>query len=660
MRALPVVDLGQETPLNLQGDSEKQAVNQKGISKRWLFASIVIALAGASLIGMSMVIAMKGMRSAISRPQIVSLGYGTAKSKQPEGSRKTDKILRSETTVSAKQDYLAPAQITTATGVAIKNRQFVHLSTSLAQRTGVYANNIPKFNANKLLNPQDDATQTAELSMPAEVSDADVSIIRLDLTDMNIPDLTRAWSDEEVNILVKKEYDYWERDPNFFSQRTDLLKSLSIIQGSENFNFSYPDGNSNPFQSLDVQVVPENVSKLHRSTATQISNMFEERNIIYHKGVPFEDIIRSFGVTDKKLSEIITALGGTQRIASLADGHYVRALFAPLGTKPEGKPLVRVMVLGERGIEAIAAANDRGFFVSVPPPVISSDLHSDPFNNPSEEETGEGGEGARLYESLYETLAKNDLPRSFADELVKIFGYEIDFQRRVAAGDTIEIFYSQDEDNSTDPELLFSSITIGSDRRASFRFQTKDGTVEYYDPEGKSLKKFLLRKPVGESVMRSGFGMRRHPILKYSRLHAGVDWAGKIGTPIYAAGSGVIIKAGKSSGYGNRIEIQHANGYMTSYSHQSRFAAGIEPGVKVKQGQLIGYIGNTGLSTGPHLHYEVKINGHFVDPMTIKVPRTQELSGSLLDDFMRQRTEIIGQIKKTGIASLEYAQSGSN
>jgi murein DD-endopeptidase MepM/ murein hydrolase activator NlpD len=149
-----------------------------------------------------------------------------------------------------------------------------------------------------------------------------------------------------------------------------------------------------------------------------------------------------------------------------------------------------------------------------------------------------------------------------------------------------------------------------------------------------------VRKPIGEGELRSGFGMRYHPILRYSKMHTGVDWANRIGTPIIAAGNGTVIKAGWEAGYGRRVEIQHANGYVTTYSHQSAFAKGISPGIRVRQGQVIGYLGSTGLSTGPHLHYEVLVNGHFVNPMKIKVPRGRELDGRALAEFKRQRDQV--------------------
>ena len=184
-------------------------------------------------------------------------------------------------------------------------------------------------------------------------------------------------------------------------------------------------------------------------------------------------------------------------------------------------------------------------------------------------------------------------------------------------------------------------MTVRDQTFKYYRFQTPDDNmVDYYDENGRSTRKFLVRKPIAEGDMTSPFGMRYHPILHFARMHTGVDWAAPIGTPIFSAGNGVIIKAAWDIGYGRRIEIQHANGYVTTYNHLSGFGRGVVEGAHVTQGQIIGYLGNSGLSTGPHLHYEVIINGNFVDPMAIKLPRTREFDGKMLAAFKRERDRI--------------------
>ena len=185
-----------------------------------------------------------------------------------------------------------------------------------------------------------------------------------------------------------------------------------------------------------------------------------------------------------------------------------------------------------------------------------------------------------------------------------------------------------------------------------YRFQNNsDGTIDHFDESGRSNRRFLIRKPITEGILRSGFGLRYHPVLHYSKMHTGVDWADKIGTPIIAAGDGVVIKAEWDSGYGRRVEIQHNYNFVTTYNHLSAFAAGINEGVKVRQGQVIGYLGNSGLSTGPHLHYEVMVNDNYVDPLSIKLPSNKELDRAQMAEFKRERERIDDLLKQTVVTS---------
>jgi murein DD-endopeptidase MepM/ murein hydrolase activator NlpD len=213
----------------------------------------------------------------------------------------------------------------------------------------------------------------------------------------------------------------------------------------------------------------------------------------------------------------------------------------------------------------------------------------------------------------------------------------------VRQGDSFDILFAEDEGDAKG-EVQYASLNLlGETPRRYYRFHTTDdGIIDFYDETGKSAKKFLMRKPLAGGNFRSGFGMRRHPILGYTRMHSGVDWSDDTGAPIFAAGNGTVIHADWSSGYGRRIEIQHLNGYVTTYSHLSGFARGIQEGQKVRQGQIIGYVGNTGLSTGPHLHYEVAINGNYVDPMRIKLPQGRVLEDQFLRAFERERERING------------------
>ena len=200
--------------------------------------------------------------------------------------------------------------------------------------------------------------------------------------------------------------------------------------------------------------------------------------------------------------------------------------------------------------------------------------------------------------------------------------------------------------------------SFGGMTRAFYRFQMQDGTVDYFDQDGRSSKQFLLRNPVPNGQFRSGFGARKHPILGYVRMHTGVDWAAPRGTPIIASGNGTVEKAGWAGGFGRQTIIRHANGYETSYNHQSAIAAGVVPGSKVRQGQVIGYVGSTGLATGDHLHYELIVNGTKVDPMRVRLPTGRVLSKGELEAFERERKRIDDLLKQDAKDGLKVAAAG--
>ena len=314
--------------------------------------------------------------------------------------------------------------------------------------------------------------------------------------------------------------------------------------------------------------------------------------------------------------------------------------------------LARLSVYSGENLEAAVAVNDRGGYVRVTPP-----RHSAKRASRDEPDDIDDRHAMRLYDSFYETALKQEIPRPIVDELVRIFANDVDFQRGVAAGDSFEVLFDESEEGEAHNQLLYAAITARNETYRYYRFQTPDdGLIDYYDQEGRSTRKFLVRMPIVGGRFTSGFGMRFHPILGYSRPHMGVDWAAPIGTPVFAAGNGTIISAGWDSGYGRRIEVEHANGYITTYNHLSGFARGAKIGTHVKQGQVIGYLGQTGLATGPHLHYEIVVNGHFVDPMRVKLARTREFDGRMLANFKRERERIDAVVQKAPNAPMVAAR----
>ena len=246
----------------------------------------------------------------------------------------------------------------------------------------------------------------------------------------------------------------------------------------------------------------------------------------------------------------------------------------------------------------------------------------------------------RLYQSIYETALRNQVPRPVIDDLIRIYSYDVDFQRKVQPGDSFEVLFAGEDENASDgskSEVLFASLTTAARPRSSIasRRPTTASSTTTTRP-ARARRSSWCASRSADGIMRSGFGSRNHPILGYTKMHTGVDWAAPMGTPIFASGNGTVEKAGWEGGYGKYIRIRHANGYETAYGHMSAFARGMEPGKRVRQGQVIGYVGSTGLSTGAHLHYEILVNGRFVDPMSIKLPRGRVLEGPVLAGFEQE------------------------
>jgi murein DD-endopeptidase MepM/ murein hydrolase activator NlpD len=318
---------------------------------------------------------------------------------------------------------------------------------------------------------------------------------------------------------------------------------------------------------------------------------------------------------------------------------------------------VRVIVLGDNAAEAVVALSDTGKYVAVDVQSLGNSTEVAEADEDDESDTT----AVRLYQSIYETALRNQVPRPVIDDLVRIYSYDVDFQRRAQPGDSFEVLYSGEEEADARNDVLFAALTVGGETKKFYRYQSPDDSVvDYYDETGKSAKKFLVRKPVGLGIMRSGFGFRRHPILGYSKMHTGVDWSAPYGTPIFSSGNGTVDKVGWEGGYGKYVRIKHNNGYETAYGHMSAFARGIEPGKRVRQGQVIGFVGSTGLSTGAHVHYEIVVNNRFVDPMRIRLPRGRVLEGPMLAGFEKERERVEGMMNRKGGAPARVAQTVGN
>ena len=552
--------------------------------------------------------------------------------------------------VAAKQTFKAPTTIKIGDKEVVRSRPFTILSTALTLTPNAYADAVPTFDPLMALSGAAEKADAAPDPGPVQ-DDAEVSFSQRDLSPAEAAvatgELTLAEAQAQVAEMLKSATS-GEDTPALPSQlllkRTsqagiDPLGGLSFAPGSVNANA--------PFASIEVKMVPENVTEAIKTPAPAESG---ERMVQLKHAESFEDLLRANGASKEAASAILAAFGVKPGDSPVAEGQKVILQYDESDTADKTPAIARVSVYAEEQLKATIAVNDAGAYV----PITLQRTAALKRNSDAESESG-----ISLYESFYQTALKQDVPKPIIDEMVRAFANDVDFQRATQPGDSMTAFLADPDEVDPHPQLLYATMSVRDQTLKYYRFQTPDdGLVDYYDENGRSVRKFLIRKPIIAGEMTSPFGMRFHPILHYSRMHTGVDWGAPIGTPILAAGNGVVIKAAYDSGYGRRVEIQHANGYVTTYNHMSGFARDIAAGVRVTQGQVIGYLGQTGLATGPHLHYEVIINGNFVDPMAIKLARTREFDGKMLASFKRERDRIDQLMTQAPNASARAAAPG--
>ena len=246
--------------------------------------------------------------------------------------------------------------------------------------------------------------------------------------------------------------------------------------------------------------------------------------------------------------------------------------------------------------------------------------------------------------SLYVDTTRAAIPAPVVAQLIRAYSFDVDFQRDIQRGDAFDVIYEQYQDKSGSSarsgNMVYAALKLSGITLQVYRFRLAGGVVGYFNEKGESVRKALMRTPVDGARLSSRYGRRRHPILGYTRMHRGVDFAAPRGTPVMAAGSGVIARAGWNGSYGRYIKIRHNGTYSTAYGHLHRYARNIRAGKRVRQGQIIGYVGSTGRSTGPHLHYEVHRNNRQINPMKLRLPTGNKLTGKRLARFMKFRAGI--------------------
>jgi len=648
--AAGTIDLGNDPPLTTgEEEAEAAAPVRRAVSWRWMGGTVLTGVTSICLMGGALFAALSNPDQFASLPD--SLVARVADDDDIVFGRKSDRIRQTEEHVSSRQVL----QVSTITRQGerdfIKLKPFARISASLTVRGEEFAAEVPAYDALRIF------ADTSEPEVPSAAPDVAVA---------GNDQLYGTALDGEVAVKVSA-FPVADADlePAVFLDTAEVEQivrasaHLPIADGSDPL-LAYADGSAveasmnpaDPFAALGVSIVPENVSSIAKTTAgAPIDDGYSEQIIAVAKDENLRTLFEENSITGDGADEIIAALSQLVDVSRLRPGQRVRVAYAadqmppmPGDPQTEADPAprqpIRVSIYEDGAHQATVARADNNVFVRADEPSITPELFAEA---PPEELPAPGGP-PKIYDALYQTALEQEIPAPLIDELIRVFAFDVDYQARVGAGDTMEVFHSLAEPGDSEagePEILYAALTLGGVAKRFYRFRTgDDGVVDYYDAEGKSAKKFLMRKPITAGVLRSNFGSRVHPILGYRRMHSGIDYAAPRGTPILAAGNGTVASAARSSGYGNLIVLRHTNGYETAYAHQSSFAKGISKGVQVRQGQIIGYVGSTGLSTGPHLHFEIRVNGKAVDPLRIRLPQGRVLEADYLTAFEHERQRI--------------------
>lgn len=349
------------------------------------------------------------------------------------------------------------------------------------------------------------------------------------------------------------------------------------------------------------------------SAETEPTPKILRKPVIVKKGDTLGKILSVGSVASSEIHAVTTALRTHFKPTNLRPGQQITLIYAGL---PDNQHFAGLELEPTPGTILTVSRTETGTFTS--------------SSATAELERRLTAARATINSSLFEAGAKAGIPASVMASMIRIFSWDIDFQRDVHAGDEFAVlydsYYTPSGKQVQSGNVLYASLKVGNKARAVYRFEDSDGIADYYGVDGKSIRKALLKTPVDGARISSGYGLRKHPILGYSKMHKGVDFAAPRGSPIFAAGDGSIERLGPWSTYGNYVRIRHNNSISTAYAHIDHFAKGMKRGTRVSQGQVIGYVGTTGRSTGPHLHYEVIKAGKQVNPNSVDLPIGREIS----------------------------------
>ncbi|MHA6300345.1 M23 family metallopeptidase [Devosia sp. CAU 1758] len=592
------------------------------LSFAWLSGTVMTGLTSVLLMGAALYVSFQGQDTFSTA--YAALNLAAPRIDQPLATDLTSKTSRLRPVAATRSDreiVEAAIRQTVEGREIIRNQPFVRITATLATTSTSLSADVPAYDPVAILNKTQPLT-SATLDIATDVYgtdiDGEVAVSQTGMPSGFVP--VRSVSDQSAADFVRNtagaQFSVDGGTPVL--AYAALAPTLRDLAGSE---------------AASINGVAENVTVVPKTTLASGEGLGRtERFLTVREIGPLRDTLERNGFSPAQVGMVENTLANLIPAAGLPAGIRLRILYGPLSHSADSLVPYRMSIYrpdgapGDRHIATVALSDNGQYVVGLQP---------DWVDFPTEDvEQINVGNLPTIYRSIWETGRKHDLSAETIERIIGMFAYDIDMTKRITAGDTIEILEAGDVDEMSADDLLYVSLTLSGTKRQLYRFTTEDGVVDFYDPDGETGKRFLNRRPLeGGGTLRSRFGYRIHPIFKTRRLHTGVDLAARSGTPIYAAGDGVISYYKWQSGYGNKVEIQHVNGYETAYGHMSRYVDGLGVGSRVRQGQLIGYVGSTGQSTGPHLHFEILINGNLVDPLSVKLPKDNVLAAQYREEF---------------------------
>lgn len=623
--------IGAQAPILAEG---RRTPDRREVSLRWLSGTFLTGVTASILMGVALFAAVEGRQILTTPAEASVVTRQDAETRVgPSSVVKGKRVLTSAIAAKPadKSVMEVPTVVVEGESQVIRKRPFAHVKMALAAN---YATDqdYPRFDPLNIVaeGERDVAAAPSPVFYGSDV-ESEVAL-RTDAfpTDRPAFPLAPSMSLDEVEENVRT-------NGSVLTEGTAQVATLYYVDPQR---FSSDSDALDLLSRVTAKVVEENSSVAIPTSITPTTPEYADDILPVRKPTKVGAVMAAGGYAAKDSKTIEDYIAQALGRDELAEGEVLR-----LGIIQEGEKarIVRASLYANGAHLLTAAVDDDGQLItgSEPPQLaaIATAFEDDGV------QIADTGDLPRVYDGIYRASLSYGLSKEMTARLVRLLAPTVDFQARLKPSDTLEVFYSledADGEATEESELLYVRAKFGDTESRLYRFQNpEDNSVDYFDTEGKNPKRFLIRNPVPQGRFTSGFGMRRHPILGYMRMHTGTDWAAPRGTPIIAAGDGVVLKAGwDKGGYGNQTMIQHANGYISSYNHQNAIAKDVKEGVRVRQGQVIGFVGSTGLSTGSHLHYELIVNDNKVDAQRVRLPDSKSLKGDMLARFEDERKRI--------------------